>query len=77
MSNEEFQWSEEPIQTGCECYTCQNYTLSYLYHLYEVKEMNANILTAIHNAKVYDDFFGKLKDVDSMADFVAWMILDG
>ena len=42
-----YRWSESPLFEGCECYTCKNYSRSYLYHLYEVKEMNAYILTTL------------------------------
>jgi len=51
-----------PLLEGCECYTCKTLTRSYLYHLFDVKEMNGNILLAIHNAHVYDKhLFGPLK----------------
>lgn len=53
----DYRWGEGPLLEGCECYCCRNYSRSYLYHLYEVQEMNANILTALHNMKVYDDLF--------------------
>jgi len=51
-----------PLVEGCECYTCQNYTRSYIYHLFDVKEMNGNILVAIHNSWVYDHhLFGAIR----------------
>ena len=51
MSEEEHKNSKEPIVTGCPCYTCKNYNRAYIYHMLEVKEMNANILIAIHNVE--------------------------
>lgn len=44
---ESYRASTDPIQEGCTCYTCANYSLSYLFHLQEVKEMNYNILLAM------------------------------
>ena len=44
LSKEESKHSKESIEEGCGCYTCLNYTKAYLYHMIEVKEMNANIL---------------------------------
>ncbi len=38
-----------PIEKGCECYTCQNYTRAYLAHLFRAKEMLAGTLASIHN----------------------------
>ena len=39
----------EPIDTACPCYTCQNYTLSYLHHLFKAHEATAHTLATIHN----------------------------
>eukprot|EP00354_Favella_ehrenbergii_P002013 CAMPEP_0170472430 /NCGR_PEP_ID=MMETSP0123-20130129/14479_1 /TAXON_ID=182087 /ORGANISM="Favella ehrenbergii, Strain Fehren 1" /LENGTH=284 /DNA_ID=CAMNT_0010740729 /DNA_START=315 /DNA_END=1165 /DNA_ORIENTATION=- len=47
----------EPLQPGCQCYTCANYSISYLIHLHDVKEMNYNILLAIHNMHTMDKLF--------------------
>jgi queuine tRNA-ribosyltransferase len=37
------------IDNGCECYTCKNYTKSYLSHLFRAKEMLGATLASIHN----------------------------
>ncbi len=39
----------EPIDSICSCYTCKNYTLAYLHHLYKAKEMTGYTLATIHN----------------------------
>lgn len=38
-----------PIDRNCECYTCQNFSRSYLRHLINAKEMLASTLISIHN----------------------------
>lgn len=38
-----------PIEEGCACSTCQNYTRSYISHLFHGKEMLAGTLASIHN----------------------------
>ena len=38
-----------PIEPGCSCYTCQNYTAAYLYHLFKSHELSAFSLASIHN----------------------------
>ena len=38
-----------PIDPDCNCYTCKNYTRSYLAHLFRAKEMLAGTLASIHN----------------------------
>ncbi len=38
-----------PIDEGCECYTCKNYTRAYVAHLFHGKEMLAGTLASTHN----------------------------
>lgn len=46
-----FRTSFEPIDEGCDCYTCTHYTRAYLHHLFKAKEMNAATLCSIHNER--------------------------
>ncbi len=47
--NAKFKEDFTPIEKDCDCYTCQNYTKSYLAHLFRAKEMLAGTLATIHN----------------------------
>lgn len=38
-----------PAQNDCTCYTCKNYTLAYLCHLFKANEMTGMALASIHN----------------------------
>lgn len=38
-----------PIEPGCNCYTCQHYTKSYLQHLFKASELTFYTLSTIHN----------------------------
>jgi queuine tRNA-ribosyltransferase len=38
-----------PIEDDCTCYTCKNYTLAYLCHLFKANELTAFTLATIHN----------------------------
>ncbi|MBP6870020.1 tRNA-guanosine(34) transglycosylase [Candidatus Babeliales bacterium] len=38
-----------PIDPICSCYTCKNYTLSYMHHLFKAHEPVALTLATIHN----------------------------
>jgi queuine tRNA-ribosyltransferase len=38
-----------PIEQGCSCFTCQNFSLAYLHHLFKAKEMTGYTLATIHN----------------------------
>ncbi len=39
----------EPIEEGCSCYTCQNYSRAYIHHLFKAKELTSMTLASIHN----------------------------
>ena len=39
----------QPIEKGCHCYTCKNFTRAYISHLFRAKELLAYRLATIHN----------------------------
>ena len=38
-----------PIDDSCLCFTCRNYTVAYLHHLFKAREVAAHTLASIHN----------------------------
>ena len=40
-----------PLDGGCDCYTCANYSRAYLHHLFKAKEMLGATLATIHNER--------------------------
>ncbi|RDU73475.1 tRNA guanosine(34) transglycosylase Tgt [Helicobacter aurati] len=42
-----------PLDSQCQCYTCKNYTRSYLHHLFRAKELSYHSLATIHNLFFY------------------------
>lgn len=53
ICNARFKNDTMPVELGCECYTCQNYSRAYLRHLYMSKELFAYRLNTIHNIHYY------------------------
>lgn len=49
ITNTKFREDYTPIESDCDCYTCKNYTRSYIAHLFHGKEMLAGTLASIHN----------------------------
>jgi queuine tRNA-ribosyltransferase len=43
-----------PIEKGCSCYTCKNFTRAYIHHLFHVKELLGYRLATIHNLYFID-----------------------
>jgi queuine tRNA-ribosyltransferase len=51
VRNAEFARDFRPIQEGCDCYACQNYTRAYIRHLLKAEEMLGLRLCSIHNLR--------------------------
>jgi queuine tRNA-ribosyltransferase len=51
-----------PIDPGCDCYTCQNFTRAYLHHLATSKEMLVATLLSIHNLQTLIKLMSDLRE---------------
>ncbi|MDP2644365.1 MAG: tRNA guanosine(34) transglycosylase Tgt [Desulfobacterales bacterium] len=49
ISNSRFKKDTGPIDPGCGCYVCQNFSRAYLRHLFQAKELLAYRLNTLHN----------------------------
>jgi queuine tRNA-ribosyltransferase len=49
LVNAQYARQDTPIELGCSCYTCQNFSRSYLRHLIRAKEILSATLLSIHN----------------------------
>ncbi len=61
LKNKENEKCENPIENGCDCFTCLNYSRAYLRHLFKAKEIVALYLATIHNLKFMHNFIKKIK----------------
>ncbi len=49
LYNTAFRADFSPLDAACTCYTCKNFTKSYVAHLFHAKEMLGGVLASIHN----------------------------
>jgi queuine tRNA-ribosyltransferase len=49
LRNAEYAFDFSPIEPGCSCYTCANFTRAYLRHLFKAGEILGHRLLTIHN----------------------------
>lgn len=61
IKQKKYKDDTSPIEKACDCYTCRNYSRSYLRHLYISKEMLYSTLATIHNLRYFMRFMDKLK----------------
>ncbi|MDA1339352.1 MAG: tRNA guanosine(34) transglycosylase Tgt [Proteobacteria bacterium] len=53
IKNAKYRDDLMPIDQECGCYTCQNFTRSYLHHLFKIGEMLGSRLNTLHNLFFY------------------------
>ncbi|OEY68073.1 tRNA guanosine(34) transglycosylase Tgt [Marinobacter sp. X15-166B] len=61
------------LDEQCDCYTCENFSLSYLHHLEKCKEMLGSQLNTIHNLRYYQILMRGLREAieaGTLSDFV-------
>jgi queuine tRNA-ribosyltransferase len=51
-----------PIEHGCNCWTCQHFTLAYLHHLFKAKELTAYALATVHNLYFMVDLMKRIRE---------------
>jgi len=61
IRNSEHKESKEPLDESCNCYTCQNYSRSYLRHLFITGEIFGLRLNTIHNLNFYQTLMQNIR----------------
>ncbi len=61
IKNERYAFDTRPIDASCKCFTCTNYSRSYLRHLFSINELLGLRLTTIHNLHFYLRFMEKFR----------------
>jgi len=65
IRNARFEKDFTPLEEGCDCYTCRNFTKAYIRHLFIAKEILPLTLMTIHNLRFYmrlmDDIRNRIK----------------
>ncbi|MCF6765223.1 tRNA guanosine(34) transglycosylase Tgt [Thiotrichales bacterium 19S3-7] len=73
IRNSQHKNDTSPVDSECDCYTCKNYSRSYLHHLDKMKEILGARLNTIHNIAYYQRLMKNLRDhieSDTLAQFV-------
>lgn len=63
-----------PLDERCDCYTCQNFSKSYLHHLDKCGEMLGAQLNTIHNLRFYQNLMSGLRgaiEAGTLSDFIS------
>lgn len=72
IANSRYRLDDKPLDPECGCYTCRNYSRSYLRHLYKTRELLAYRLNTIHNLHYYLELMASLRTAIREDRYVAF-----
>jgi len=61
IRNSEYKEDFSPLDSGCECYTCKNFTRAYVRHLLNAEEILGLRLVSYHNIHFYVNLLTKIR----------------
>ncbi len=53
LRNAQYAGDDQPLERGCDCYCCRNFSRGYLRHLFSVAEMLGPTLISLHNVRFF------------------------
>lgn len=74
LTNQCFATDPRPIEEGCQCPTCRNFSRAYIRHLFKAGEQLAGRLAVQHNLWFYNNLMTQIRDhldAGTFADFRA------
>ena len=69
------QYKEDPrpVEEGCPCYTCRNFSRAYLRHLFLAGEMTFSTLATLHNLQRYLDIMRDIRQAILLGNFPEYL----
>jgi len=74
LRNAKYREDTGPLDTECDCYTCKNFSRSYLHHLDKCNEMLGAQLNTIHNLRYYQKIMADIRNALSNNTFDAFLV---
>lgn len=69
IKNSRYRDDRAPLDPNCGCYTCLNFSKSYLRHLFVAGEILFSVLATLHNMRHYLDIMKKIRQAILLGDF--------
>lgn len=61
LRNAKYKLDQNPIEEGCDCSTCKNFSRGYIYHLLKAQEVLAIQLITMHNVRFMNRLMEKIR----------------
>ena len=65
-------FDQGPVEEGCDCYCCRNFTRSYIRHLLSADEILGLRLLTIHNVTALNRFMREMREAIQTDTFFDW-----
>ena len=62
LFNAKYELDQRPIEEGCQCPACRNYSRGYIRHLLKAKEMLGMRLCVLHNLYFYNKMMEEIRE---------------
>jgi len=62
----------EPVEAGCDCYCCENFSRGTIRHFFNVGEMLGPILLSLHNLRFYQRLMARIREAIEKNEFADW-----
>lgn len=73
LRNAKYRDDTGPLDAQCDCYTCKNFSRSYLHHLDKCNEMLGAQLNTIHNLRYYQRIMADMRTALTEGTFDAFL----
>ena len=74
IKNARYKDEDGPLDESCGCYTCRNFSRSYLHHLHRAGEILGARLNTVHNLYYYLDLMRQVRDAIDAGEFQAFRV---
>ena len=72
LRNAQFKRDSAPVESGCDCYTCRQFSRAYIHHLFLADEMLGPTLLSLHNVRYYLRLMTEIREAIREGRFAAY-----
>jgi queuine tRNA-ribosyltransferase len=77
LRNSKYQKDAGPIEGGCDCYSCRNFSRGAIRHFFFAGEMLGPVLVSVHNVRFYQRLMADIRQAIGRGEFEEFVRSDG
>ncbi|MGA7179249.1 MAG: tRNA guanosine(34) transglycosylase Tgt [Thiobacillaceae bacterium] len=74
IRNARFRSDTDPLEEGCTCYACREFSRAYVHHLIRCGEILGARLSTLHNLHYYQRLMAELREAIETGQFSDWKV---